>query len=95
MLSLYRHLIALRRSRPVLVIGAKQLLPAPENVIAYQRVGDRDRLLIALNLGREPRELALSSGKLLLSTHLDRSDEPVSGRLTLRADEGVIVDLTQ
>ena len=34
------------------------------------------------------------TGTLLLSTHLDRAGERVTGELSLRADEGVIVELS-
>jgi alpha-glucosidase len=93
-LALYRRLFQLRRSRPVLVTGSKRLLEAPENVIAYERAEGAERLLIALNLGHEAREIELAAGALLLSTHLDREGERFADRLTLRGDEGVIVDLS-
>jgi alpha-glucosidase len=94
-LALYRRLFALRRSRNALVTGSKRLLEAPDDVIAYERVEGAERLLVALNLGHEPRELALAAGTLLLSTHLDREGERVAARLTLRGDEGVIIDLSE
>jgi alpha-glucosidase len=94
MLSLYRQLIGLRRTSSVLVTGAKRLVDAPENVLAYQRTEGQERVLVALNLGSEPRNLALAGGRILLSTHLDRDDESVHGWLRLRGDEGVMVDLS-
>jgi alpha-glucosidase len=93
MLTLYRRLIALRRAREVLVTGAKRLVDAPENVIAYERAGGAQRVLVALNLGGEAGEVALGEGKALLSTHLDRDGERVSGALRVRGDEGVIVEV--
>ena len=70
-----------------------RLLEAPDSVIAYERAEGRERLLIALNLGHEAREITLAAGTLLLSTHLDREGERLLARLTLRGDEGVIVDI--
>jgi len=93
-LALYRRLIALRRSRDALVTGAKRLVDAPENVIAYERGEGSDHVLVALNLGHEPRQLQLAQGTLLLSTHLDREGERVTGLLRLRSDEGVIVNIS-
>jgi alpha-glucosidase len=88
LLTLYRRLIELRRSRGALVTGRKQLLEAPPEVIAYRR----EDLLVALNLGREPRRLA-ASGRVLLSTHMDRQGERLAKALELRANEGAIVEL--
>jgi alpha-glucosidase len=94
-LSLYRKLIALRRSRQALVTGTKRMVAAPADTIAYERGGVDETLLVALNLGHEPRELEGMRGTLLLSTHLDREGERVDGTLRLRADEGAIVALTR
>ncbi|MBX6320654.1 MAG: DUF3459 domain-containing protein [Rhodospirillaceae bacterium] len=94
MLSLYRALIALRRARPALSVGAYAEAHADEAVLAYWRNwGDR-RLLVALNLTDRPRTLdpPPGGGRVLLSTHMDREQEPVGQRLALRADEGVIVE---
>jgi len=94
-LALYRRLLALRRSRHALTIGSLRLPQAPDNVIAYERAEGAERLLIALNLGHESREVALAAGTLLLSTHLDREDDKLDAWLTLRGDEGVIVDVSE
>lgn len=42
-----------------------------------------------------PRELPPIDGTLLLSTHLDRRDEPLVGPVRLRADEGILVDISR
>jgi len=93
-LALYRRLFALRRSHRALITGSKRLLEAPDNVITYERATEGERLLVALNFGHETHELKLAEGTLLLSTHLDREGERLASRVTLRADEGVIVDLS-
>ncbi|HEY3230107.1 MAG TPA: alpha-amylase family glycosyl hydrolase [Roseiflexaceae bacterium] len=96
MLTLYRRLIALRRATPALEIGAYRPLAATGDLVAYVREGAGRRFLIALNLGQQAQSLALSdlgSGRVVLSTHLDRDGEPVSGALALRRDEGLIVEL--
>jgi alpha-glucosidase len=92
-LALYRRLIAMRRAHNALVTGAKRLVNAPADVIAYERTDSNERLLVVLNLSHEPRELPFVEGTLLLSTHLDRDRERISGRLRLRGDEGVIVGI--
>lgn len=92
-LSLYRQLIGLRRGSSALVAGAKRLVEAPENVLAYERAEGRERLLVALNFAAEPHALSEVAGRLIVSTHLDR-EERIHGELRLRANEGVIVDVS-
>jgi alpha-glucosidase len=95
MLTLYRRLIEVRRGHPALLIGEWKPLCVQGDAFLYFREAEDHRLLVALNMGPEPRaillEKGLSSGRILLSTHLDRDSEPVAERLDLRADEGVIV----
>jgi alpha-glucosidase len=96
MLMLYQRLIALRRAAPALEIGGYAPVPAGGDVLAYLRQAGEQRFLIALNLGHQDQAIELdarASGRIILSTHLDRADQPVSGSLALRADEGVIVEL--
>jgi alpha-glucosidase len=91
MLALYRCLIELRRQRPELSLGDWRALAADRDVLAYARSCEGSRLLVALNLGPTPHRLALAEpGHLLLSTHLDRGREAVSGHVELRGNEGLI-----
>jgi alpha-glucosidase len=99
MLTLYRRLIALRRSEPALETGSFEPVSAPKEVLAYvrrSRQGNRV-FLIALNFGAAPRRVPFPgwnpNGVMALSTHLDRADERIDGALELRPDEGVIVRL--
>ncbi|HLM68228.1 MAG TPA: DUF3459 domain-containing protein, partial [Longimicrobium sp.] len=92
MLALHRALLALRRAEPALALGDWAPVPAAGDVFAYARTHGGDRLLVALNLGETPASLEIGgAGRLLLSTALDRGDEPVDGRVELRGDEGVVV----
>jgi len=59
LLSLYRTLLALRRSHLALSTGDITLVDATEDVLAYQRQHAGERLLIALNLGDQTRPLML------------------------------------
>lgn len=53
-------------------------------------------MAIALNICHEPRLWKWSGeGRLLVSTHLDRTDEVVKGSILLREDEGVIIKLAE
>jgi hypothetical protein len=52
-------------------------------------------ILVALNLVSEPRRFEWNAaGRLLLSTYLDTSDVEVKSPVVLRADEGVIIKLS-
>ena len=100
MLTLYRRLMALRRAEPALEVGRFELVETEGEVLAYIRRSRRgeSEFLIALNLGAQPRRVALpgsqASGVIALSTHLDRDDERIGTALELRGDEGAVVRLS-
>jgi alpha-glucosidase len=97
-LSLYRLLIALRRSEPALRLGAYRAIYVREDAWLYVREFGDERILVALNMGSEPTAVAFESGsilgRLLLSTHLDRDGEEARGSIDLRSHEGVVVKLS-
>ena len=99
MLILYRELLELRRVHRALAVGEYQPVAASGDLLAYIRRTDEEAFLVALNLGSMPSRLALEtlglSGRILLSTRLDRGFEPLHANLTLRANEGVIAALTR
>ncbi len=93
-LSLHRSLLALRRAHPALAVGDIAIVDASGDVLAYERRSGTDRLLVALNLGDAPAELALPAwahhARPLLST-LEGDAEPAGARLVLRPDEGRVL----
>jgi alpha-glucosidase len=99
LLALYRVLLALRRAEPALSVGGyAPVATAGSEVLAYERWDNAAgrRLLVALNLGGHAHELpttATAGRQVLVSTHLDRSGEPVGGALHLRPDEGVVIGI--
>jgi len=96
-LSLYRRLLGLRHTRPALQGGAYRPVDvAFDDVYVYHRAVFAERYLIALNFSAEPRTLAIpgeTTGRILLSTHLDREEAVSLDALALRANEGVIIAL--
>ena len=89
--NLYRRLIALRRAHTELLTEPYDQIRADGDVLAYKR----GRLLIALNMGDEPRVARLPDdgvNTVLLSSHLDRKGEVLRGILKLRPNEGVIAE---
>jgi alpha-glucosidase len=93
-LTLYRRLLAMRRTHPALSIGDFALLDAEGDVLAYERRHNAERLIVALNLGDRPHRMKLpdwaSDSRLLLST-LAGTVQAGDGALLLRGNEGVIL----
>ena len=84
MLALYRRLLALRRARPALNIGAMTLIDAPDGVLAYERSHGEERMRVFLNLTGADAAIDWY-GTPMLSTLMDG---PIAGRL--RANEGIV-----
>jgi alpha-glucosidase len=92
-LQLWRSLIALRKQEPALTQGDQEPVRARNDILAFRRRHRGESILVLLNLSREPRRwLAVESGKMLLSSHLDRKTGlPVDPPLLLRGQEGLII----
>ena len=93
MLTLHRQLLALRRSEPALHLGSWTGFDAPAGVIAYGREHGGTRLLVLLNLTREPATVVLDGAWIVeLSTRLDRAPGvPAGSAVGLRGDEGLVL----
>ena len=93
LLSLYRALLALRRSHDALSVGDFSLVESDEDVLAYQRQDGDERLLIALNFCPDGRRLPLPAdaaiAELLASTRPVRLMDGL-----LADDEGLMLRLT-
>ncbi|MDX3908413.1 MAG: alpha-amylase family glycosyl hydrolase [Sphingobium sp.] len=92
MLTLYRRLLALRRSTPALTIGSYAAAEADRDVLAYERAHDGDRLLIALNLAAGARQLMLPSRTEVVEV-LSSTLSPRLFDGTLLGDEGLVLRL--
>jgi len=90
LLRFYRHLLALRRSHAALSAGGIVLGEPDDRVLAYERTGGGERILVALNLSAEPAALPLPAGAgvaaVLASTH---APSPPDGGL--RPDQGLVL----
>jgi alpha-glucosidase len=93
LLNLYHRLVELHRGNAALTHGAIQAVGVAGNILSYERRQGNDRLAVALNLGHEPAQVAFPLGRVLLSTHLDRVGEEVAHGVSLRADEGIVVEV--
>ena len=94
-LHLYRQLIHLRRSCPTLVSGKLQFITADHHLLSFQRVGQKERLLVLLNLGHDPARVELGDGTVLTSTYLDREEQLVHGAFDIRGAEGIVFRLSK
>ncbi len=93
-LNLYRRLIALRRSLPGLQSGDYHALSHCGDVLRFARRCETQNLVILLNFGSTAADVPLAGqARLLLSTHLDREEESLIGTVSLRPDEGLIVEI--
>ena len=97
-LTLVRTLLTLRRSLPALSVGSQQSIDQPNlNCFVYQRQHSDQRCLVALNLSAQDQVVTLpgqGQGRLLLSTHLDREGPISLLEVPLRANEGLLIDVT-
>jgi alpha-glucosidase len=97
MLNLYRQLLKYREEAPVLTMGSYRSLDgASEDCFVYFREIESQRLAIALNFSAKGRVLRMDdqpSGRLVLSTHLDREERVDLRSLHLRGHEACIVEL--
>ena len=92
LLTLYRSLLALRRSHDALAIGSFALGEPDEDVLAFERRWDGERLLIALNLGATRRTLHLPAGTTIFETLISTA-APRAMDGTLAPDEGLVLRL--
>lgn len=97
MLSLYRQLIALRRSEPALELGDYLGLGATGSVLAYLRQLGDSRFLVVLNLGSTRAEFAPDrlriEGEIVITTQGTRAGERIAGLVRLSSREGVVIRL--
>jgi alpha-glucosidase len=89
-LQLYRGLIALRKSHPTLISGKLHAIHAEQSLLRFRRSG-AEEIEVTLNMGHEPIAFTTQQALVLASTHSDRRGQTVSGYLTLRAAEGLVL----
>ena len=94
-LTLFRRLAALRAATPALQGGSQRMLDTHDDVLAWERQDDDDRLLAALNFATHLATLPLpGAATLILSTNPDRTEGTTdTNQLELGPDEGVLLRL--
>ena len=98
LLTLYSHLIKIRRGESALEVGHFEPMDAAGDLLIYVRRDRESAFLIALNLGLQPQVINFpdrgTEGTIAISTHLDRAEERVKGNFNLRPEEGLLVRLS-
>ncbi|MFW5748126.1 MAG: alpha-amylase family glycosyl hydrolase [Chloroflexota bacterium] len=90
-----RALIHLRRRSPALLHGDYRNLPAPDDVFAYARVLADEQFVVVLNFSaavqRWPLPPDWADLRVALSTRVDDTTRVIDGAVTLRPNEGVLL----
>ncbi len=99
-LMLYHRLLGYRRITAALTLGSYCSFDVErDDCFVYLRERDAQRRLIALNFSGADCRLDLASaagastGRLILSTRLDREEAAALAQVSLRAYEGIIIEL--
>jgi alpha-glucosidase len=96
MFNLYRRLLWYRHRSPVLQGGSYRALDTNhDDCFVYLREYEEACCLVALNFTGETKDLTLpinQTGRVVISTHLDRGEDISGHTLSLRPNEGIIVD---
>lgn len=97
MLTLYRHLLALRRRHDTLHAGAIADVASEGDVLRYRRIalpdGESTDFQVLLNLGNEIATTRCAPGTVMLTTLLDGAGSRVDGEVTIEAGEGLLIAL--
>ncbi len=98
-LNFVRSLIGLRRELSVLHRGEEFafLHNLPEDILAYTRTLDDEKVLVVLNYGKDKHTLDLSSvdesGEILLNTRMDKNEVVELAALEIRPHEGLLLQI--
>ena len=94
-LCLVRSLLHYRREHASLSEGTWRRLPADSAILAYERCHRDNRLWVVLNFTAYPQAWPVPTPakfRIALSTYGDRCRDPVDSILSLRANEGRIIE---
>jgi alpha-glucosidase len=78
MLHATRRLVAFRKAHPALMLGEMTLLDRNDDLLAFERVFDGERLVCVFNLGQEPIAWTRPEGhQVIEAVNLDASQAGV------------------
>ncbi len=92
-LNLVKNLLRLRRAHPALSAGRLALLDAEDDVLAYERTIDNERLVVVLNLSDAPRQWRMREApmRVLISTLGGGASAAPGPVIDLRPNEGLVL----
>jgi glycosidase len=95
LLSLYRHLIGLRRRSAAIRHGALELVPGlPSGVVGYVRASSDARVLVLANMSPRPATITDLSGRgSAVAATGDRRGTLELGKLDLQPLEGIVLEM--
>jgi alpha-glucosidase len=95
-LNFYKRLIEIRKINLSIYGGDYKKLHADEHVFAYLRTNETTKFILVLNFCNEKRafDLREHEGMIRLSTFMDRESEQVSGNIRMRANEGLLIEVS-
>jgi alpha-glucosidase len=94
-LFLVQSLLHYRRQHAALSQGEWGLLSRESGILGYERRNGDSRIYVILNFTADPQVWSVptsTKAKIAISTHGDRRGEPVGSILTLRANEGLLIE---
>jgi alpha-glucosidase len=89
-LSLYKKLIALRKSHPALVVGKSDELHVEKNILRFRRSGVEE-IEVILNMTQEEMTVRTPAGLVLVGTRIGHKSEATAGMATLQGGEGLVL----
>ena len=97
MLMLTHRLLELRRALPALTLGSYQTIEQENvNCFAYLRQHDDQRYIVILNFSAHDQVVTIpgySQGNIVLSTSIDREDFIDLSEVSLRSNEGILINV--
>lgn len=94
-LYLVRSLLKFRREHESLSLGGWRLLSQNSDVLAYGRCNGNNRIFVVLNFTANPQAWSApisTKVRIAISTFGDRRGEPIGSTLSLRANEGLLIE---
>ena len=85
LLNLYRQLLKIRASHPALRTGTERTLATPDDILAIERRGSREKLMLIANLSPSNRDFPVSGRDLL-------TEKTVRGELHLAPFQATLIE---
>lgn len=96
MLTFYHRLIKIRKSLPVLQTGDYVPVYSDNQMMAFIRQNNDNKILVILNLSHRPcyfKPKVSYKGNVIISTEPEREGSTVEGVINMNGDEGIMIRL--